>query len=90
MENQTTQICLDSRLSSDAAELYENLGLDLTTAIQVFLKKSLSMGGFPFNVRYDTPDGETLAAAYNTLNGVNLSREFHSVAELMEDLNADD
>ena len=59
MRETTTQIILDKRLTEETAGLFESLGLDLTTAIRVFLKKSLCMRGFPFNVRFDTPDEET-------------------------------
>ena len=43
-----------------------------------------------WRVKNEIPNEETLAAMRNVQKGVNLSREFHSVAELMEDLNADD
>ena len=33
---------------------------------------------------------ETLEAMRNVQNGVNLSKTFHSISELMEDLDADD
>ena len=36
------------------------------------------------------PNSETMEAMTNVKNGVNLSRVFHSVEELMEDLDADD
>ena len=48
------------------------------------------MHGIPFDVRAEIPSGETLRAIENVENGRNLSRSFSSVAELMEDLNADD
>lgn len=38
------------------------LGLNLTAAINVFLRKSLSVGGFPFEVRLDAPSQKTVAA----------------------------
>ena len=40
--------------------------------------------------RNEIPNAETLEAMRNVQKGVNLSREFHSVEELMEDLDADD
>ena len=56
-------------------------------------KEGTAMANQATQIRLDpelnTPDGETLAAIYNTLHGVNLSREFHSVEELKADLNAD-
>ena len=84
------QIRMDPALRDAASETFENLGLDLPTAIRIFLKKSVDVHGIPFDVRAEIPSGETLRAIENVENGRNLSRSFSSVAELMEDLNADD
>ena len=42
-----------------------------------------------FSNSSDIPNNETLTVMNDVNNNKNLSREFHSVAELMEDLNAD-
>ena len=43
-----------------------------------------------FSNSSDIPNNETLTVMNDVNNNKNLSREFHSVAELMEYLNADD
>ena len=43
-----------------------------------------------FSNSSDIPNNETLTVMNDVNNNKNLSREFPSVAELMEDLNADD
>ena len=43
-----------------------------------------------FSNSSDILNNETLTVMNDVNNNKNLSREFHSVAELMEDLNADD
>ncbi len=53
---------LDNDLKKQCEALYGELGINLTTAINVFLRKSLSVGGFPFNVRIDKLNKETLLA----------------------------
>ena len=53
---------LDSDLKKQSEALYEELGVNLTTAINVFLRKSLKVGGFPFEVRNDEPNRETKLA----------------------------
>ena len=48
MVNTTSfNICVDS----DILKQYGELGVDFNTAINVFLNKSLCVGGFPFDVR---------------------------------------
>ena len=53
---------IDSELRSQSEAIYSALGLSLGTAINVFLKKSVSEGGFPFDVRLDVPGRETVVA----------------------------
>ena len=42
--------------------LYRELGMNLTTAINVFLRQSLRVGGLPFDVTVNTPNAVTIAA----------------------------
>ena len=53
---------LDSDLKKRSEAIYCELGINLTTAINVFLRKSLTVGGFPFDVRIDEPNRETTLA----------------------------
>ena len=55
-------VSLDSDLKKQSEALYGELGVNLTTAINVFLRKSLKVGGFPFDVRNDEPNRETKLA----------------------------
>lgn len=53
---------IDPELRSQSEAIYSALGMSLGTAINVFLKKSVAVGGFPFDVRLDTPTRETIEA----------------------------
>ena len=53
---------LDNDLKRKSEAVYGELGINLTTAINVFLRKSLAVGGFPFDVRIDEPNRETTLA----------------------------
>ena len=46
---------MSSELKTQSEELYRALGMPLTTAIQVFLKKSLAVGGLPFELKVSPP-----------------------------------
>ena len=83
------QVRMDTELRDSATETFDALGLDLPTAIRVFLKKDVAVQGIPFDVRAEIPNEETRKAIENVRNGIGLSKSFSSVAELMEDLNAD-
>ncbi|MCD8361984.1 MAG: type II toxin-antitoxin system RelB/DinJ family antitoxin [Lachnospiraceae bacterium] len=53
---------VDSDIKKQCEALYGKLGVNLTTAINVFLRQSLRVGGFPFDVRLEQPNKETVAA----------------------------
>lgn len=54
---------MDSDIKKQCETLYGELGVNLTTAINVFLRQSLRVGGFPFDVRIEEqPSKETVAA----------------------------
>ncbi len=63
MANTTNfSVRMDSDIKKQCEALYGELGMNLTTAINVFLRQSLRVGGFPFDVRLDQPNKETVAA----------------------------
>lgn len=43
-------IRLDEQLKADAEELFEDIGLNLTTAITCFFKKAVDMNAIPFTL----------------------------------------
>ena len=53
---------MDSDIKKQCEALYSELGMNLTTAINVFLRQSLRVGGLPFDVRVQQPNRETIAA----------------------------
>jgi DNA-damage-inducible protein J len=81
---------VDENLKSQADELFSDLGMNMTTAVTIFLKQALREQGIPFSISRDVPNEVTRKAIEDTEKGIGLSRGFSSVSELMEDLNADD
>ena len=90
MSKTTANISIDSDIKAKAQTLFAELGMDLSTAINVFLRQAIRENAIPFAVTKDTPNELTKQAIEDVRQGKNLSREFHTVAELMEDLYADD
>ena len=62
MARASTNISLDPQLKQDSQELFSDLGIDLSTAITLFLKQSLRVQGLPFAVTRENPNAETIAA----------------------------
>lgn len=63
MANTTSfSVRIDSDIKKQCEVMYGELGIDLNTAINVFLRQSLRVGGFPFDVRLNKPNNETIEA----------------------------
>ena len=50
MASSLIQIRLDDELKSEACALYEALGIDLPTAVRMFIKRSVMVKGIPFSM----------------------------------------
>ena len=59
MANTTNfSVRMDSDLKKKCEALYGELGMNLTTAINVFLRQSLRVGGFPLKSVWIIPTGK--------------------------------
>lgn len=57
-----TQIRMDSEIKKSATALFESLGLDMSSAINLFLHQCILRGGLPFEVVVPNYSPETLQA----------------------------
>ena len=80
---------VDAELKAQAEHIFSELGLPTSTAITMFLKSVVRHGGIPFSLCLDeTPNAETIKAMTEVNTGTDLIGPFHSVDEVMEELNA--
>lgn len=84
------RIRMDADLKQQFEEFCDDMGMSMATAINVFIKKAVREYRIPFEICGEVPNEETRRAIEDSYKEDGLSREFHSVEELMEDLNADD
>lgn len=52
----------DAETKKQVEAILEELGLNMTTAINIYLKKILAEGGIPFELITHTPNAVTIAA----------------------------
>ena len=52
----------DPELKADVEEILEDIGMNLSTAFNIFVRQSLRDGGIPFEIKMDQPNKETMAA----------------------------
>lgn len=76
----STNIKIDPKLKQESQAHFENLGLSLSAAVNLFLRQAVREQAIP--------SAETRKAIEDARNGVGLNREFHSAAELTEDLDS--
>lgn len=87
MSKTSMSIRLDSEVKEQAQQVFNNLGMDMTTAINIFLRQAIQYQGLPFDVRLD--ENQRLLEVLTDLDqNRNMSQSFESVSDLMEDLRA--
>ena len=62
MAKSATNLSLDSDATQASIQLFAELGMDLSTAVNMFLKKCIKVHGIPFIISTDEPNNETIAA----------------------------
>ena len=83
-----TQIKIDADIKKQANELFKSIGLDMSTAVNLFLYQCVLRGGLPFKVEKPQFNDETLAAI---LEGIKIANDpnvkgYTSIEELKKAL----
>lgn len=88
MATVSTQVRIDETTKKQAVELLEGLGLNLSDAINMFLKQVVLHDGIPFDVKYPKFKPEVLEAmeeAKRISRDPNV-KKYESFSEALEDL----
>ncbi len=78
---------VDDQVKKEAAELFADLGIDTSTAINMFLRQAINSNGMPFPIR--RPNAETIAAMQEVEEmekHPELRKGYTDVDELFKDL----
>lgn len=86
--NTPTQIRIDCNVKKEATKLFKNLGLDMSSAVNIFLRQCILKGGLPFSVEIPQYKKETIEAMEE---GIQISKDssaktFNSIEELNKEL----
>ena len=87
MSKTSMSIRFDSEVKEQAQQVFNHLGMDMTTAINIFLRQAIQYQGLPFDVRLDE-NRKLLQVLTDLDQNRNMSQSFESVSDLMEDLRA--
>lgn len=61
-ESTNLNIRIDKSVKENSEQVFEELGLNMTTAINMFLRQVIRVNGIPFEIKRDIPNKETIAA----------------------------
>ncbi len=62
MEKTNLNIRTDKEIKEQAEEIFSALGLNMTTAVNIFLRTTVRENGIPFSLKLDTPNDVTAQA----------------------------
>ena len=62
MESTNLNIRTDKNIKAAAEKIFEELGLNMTTAVNIFLRQTIRENGIPFDLKLNVPNETTIAA----------------------------
>lgn len=88
MAKVNTNISIDKNLKQEAVKLFSSFGLDLSTAITLYLQQSVREQRIPFAIRMEVPNDETVDA-FNELKEMRHNKKkykrYDSFDEMLKD-----
>ena len=83
-----TQVRIDENLKKQATELFSQLGMDMSGAMNIFLRQCVMRGGLPFEVTVPQYRPEVLEAMEEAkrISKDPQTKRYSSFSEAMEDL----
>ncbi|MDO4607904.1 MAG: type II toxin-antitoxin system RelB/DinJ family antitoxin [Clostridia bacterium] len=84
MESTNLNIRTDKNVKAEAERIFDALGLNMTTAVNIFLRQAIRENGIPFEVKLSVPN-ETTASAIKegrTMAYDNSAKGYSSMSDL--------
>lgn len=92
MAKVSTSISIDSDIKEKAQVLFSDLGLDLSTAVNIFFRQAVRENRIPFNIQREIPNADTIAAMKEVeamAKNPSAYKSYHSFAEILDEVAAD-
>ena len=91
MSKENVNILIDAELKKQADTIFADIGLNITTAMNMFLRQVVRQGRIPFEIATDIPNAETVAAIRemdDMICGKIPPKRYTSAEELVKGLDA--
>ena len=84
-------LCIDEDVKKEVDVLLDDIGLNISTAVNVFFRQIIRERAIPFKLSANIPNDETLAAIeeIQALKNSPDKRVYRNFAELLHEVNAD-
>ena len=85
-------IRIDPEAKSAADVIYSRFGITIADAVNIFIHKSIIVGGLPFDMTLPTYNQDTLVAmqeAIDIADGKIQSKSYSSLQEIIDEINAE-
>ncbi len=92
MATTNINVRVDSALKQEAEDLFNDLGLSMSSAINMFLRSAINHNGIPFEIKRPMPNAETRAALDEYVemkNNPNKYKRYESFDEILEEVLVD-
>lgn len=92
MAKVSTSISIDADVKAQAQALFADFGLDLSTAINIFLRQSIRENCIPFTIQREVPNADTVAAmkeAEEMAKNPSVYKRYSSFSDLLREVEAD-
>ena len=88
MATTNLNIIIDKDVKDKSDAIFSELGLTMTSAINIFLRTAIREHGIPFSLKLEEPNETTIASIEEgrKIAKSMKSKNYHSVEELREDL----
>ena len=92
MAKVSTTLSIDADVKAKVQALYAELGLDMSTAVNLFFRQCVYENGIPFQIRRESPNADTLAAmqeAAEMAKDPAAYKRYSSFSDLLREVAAD-
>jgi len=90
MASSVLQIRVEEGLRSQAAAIYEDLGIDLQTAVRIFLRRSVMENGLPFSMTLGKKENVAAEAGMKAIQAMRESAEQAGLSDMsLDEINAE-
>ena len=89
METTNINIRIEKKLKEQAENLFSELGMNMTTAFNIFVRQSVRQGKIPFEISLNMPNTETIEAIKEVREmkkNPSLGKAYTNVDKMMKEL----